>query len=120
MKLNTIVNVPPDSSVISRYRATLGHKANHSFRRNAKYALYSAHPVLGCVMGIRAVRTIPAGAEVLCDYQYSPDVFQALGLQLADKQCLKVISLTIVKFDLISILSRASVRILVKYMMIME
>ena len=77
-------------SATSQYRATLGHKANHSFRPNAKYDLFSAHPVLGLIMGIRALVDIPAGVEVLANYHYSPDVYEALGLQLVDKLCLKV------------------------------
>ena len=66
------------------------HQANHSFRRNSQYTLYSAHPVLGNVMAIVAVKDLPAGSEVLCDYGYSKKLYDALNITFSDQECVKV------------------------------
>ena len=66
------------------------HQANHSFRRNSQYTLYSAHPVLGNVMAIVAVKDLPAGSEVLCDYGYSKNLYAALNITFSDQECVKV------------------------------
>ena len=47
-----------------------GHKANHAFANNAEYVpVY--HPRFGHIKGIRAVKPIAAGSEVLVNYGYT-------------------------------------------------
>ena len=43
------VDLPQEFGPLERFRVSLGHKANHSFRPNAEFTLFSAHPVLGRV-----------------------------------------------------------------------
>ena len=84
------MDIPQEFGPLARFRASLGHKANHGFRFNAQYTLFSAHPVLGSIMAVVATRDLPAGAEVLCKYGYPSKVYQALNITPSDKQCLKV------------------------------
>ena len=57
-----------DSSV-GCYRASLGHKAQHSFDNNAVFrGLW--HPRFGSVMSVVATRDIRRGQEVMVDYSY--------------------------------------------------
>ena len=84
------IDIPPEFGLVARFRVSLGHKTNHSFRYNAQYTLFSAHPVLGSIMAVVATRDLPAGAEVLCKYGYPSHVYQALNITVSDTQCLKV------------------------------
>ena len=84
------VDIPQEFGPVARYRATLGHKANHSFRYNAQYTLFSTHPVLGTIMAVVATRDLPAGTEVLCKYGYPGHVYAAINITASDKQCFKV------------------------------
>jgi len=67
-----IIDIPPEYRDIDAYRASLAHKANHSFLPNAKYALFY-HPRFGLVPSVRSICDIAAGREVLVNYEYSPD-----------------------------------------------
>ena len=67
-------------------------QANHSFRKNAEYTLYTAHPVLGSIMSVVALKDLKAGSEVLCDYGYDGKVFKALNITVSDQECVKVMS----------------------------
>ena len=95
---NLCVDIPPEFGPVARFRVSLGHKANHGFRFNAQYTLFSAHPVLGTIMAVVAKRDLPAGAEVLCHYGYPSHVYQELNItrinnkktNKQNKQCLKV------------------------------
>ena len=84
------VDIPQEFGPVARYRTTLGHKANHSFRYNAQYTLFSTHPVLGTIMAVVATRDLPAGTEVLCKYGYPGHVYAAINITASDKQCFKV------------------------------
>lgn len=84
------VDLPQELSPVERFRVSLGHKANHSFRFNAQYTLFSAHPVLGTIMALVATRDLPAGTEVLCKYGYRQNVYDGLNITYSDKQCYKV------------------------------
>jgi histone-lysine N-methyltransferase SETD7 len=64
------IDVPLDFASTDTYRATVGHKANHSFEPNAKY-VQVFHPRFGHIKGIRAVRAIRPREEVLVDYGYT-------------------------------------------------
>jgi len=61
----------PESDVI-KYRATLGHKVNHSFRPNADFCC-AKHPRFGRIRCLQAVETIGKGQEILANYGYNPD-----------------------------------------------
>ena len=51
------VDLPPELGSLERFRVSLGHKANHSFRVNNQYTLFSAHPsLLGTIMAVVATR----------------------------------------------------------------
>ena len=84
------IDIPPEYAGLDRYRVTLGHKANHSFRHNSAYTLFTGHPVLGTIMCVTAVRDIEADTEITTNYNYKPETYKALGWTLADNQCLKV------------------------------
>ena len=67
------IDVPSEYWEISNYRATLGHKANHSFlKSNAKYVSV-IHPRHGPINAIVSTRTIKKGEELLCSYGYSTE-----------------------------------------------
>ena len=87
---NLCVDIPPELGPVARFRVSLGHKANHSFRFNAQYSLFSVHPVLGTIMAVVATRDLPAGAEVLCKYGYPGQVYKELNITASDQQCFKV------------------------------
>jgi len=82
-----VVDLPPRFESLEAYRVTLGHKANHSFRNNAVYTLYTAHPVLGTVMCIIAKQDIKAGEEITTDYHYPQHVYAALNMTIGDSEC---------------------------------
>ena len=84
------MDIPPELGPVARFRVSLGHKANHSFRFNAQYSLFSVHPVLGTIMAVVATRDLPAGAEVLCKYGYPGQVYKELNITASDQQCFKV------------------------------
>ena len=42
-------------------------------------------------MALVAVRDIPAGSEVLCEYGYSRNTYQALNFSVSAQECSKVI-----------------------------
>ena len=85
-----VVDLPPRFESLEAYRVTLGHKANHSFRNNAVYTLYTAHPVLGTVMCIIAKQDIKAGEEITTDYHYPQHVYAALNMTIGDSECYQV------------------------------
>lgn len=57
------VDVPPPWDSVSRYCASLGHKANHCFSNNAQYEL-AQHPRLGLIKCLRTLRPVAAGEEI--------------------------------------------------------
>ena len=68
---NLCIELPPhDGQDLSKYRATLGHKANHSFEPNTFLQICWAHPVLGTINMLVAAHKIPAGTEISLDYGY--------------------------------------------------
>jgi len=78
---NLCVFVPEEYSSTGHYRATLGHKANHSPESNARYTLFTAHPVFGSIMSIIALEDLKKGDEVLCNYGYKDkNIYQKLKI----------------------------------------
>ncbi len=61
------LDIPDGATSLERYCATLSHKANHSNAPNAEWALVE-HPRFGLIRGLRAVRDIAEGQEVLVNY----------------------------------------------------
>ena len=58
---------------ITNYRATLGHKVNHSFlKSNAKFVSV-IHPRHGPINAVVSTKNIRKGDEILCHYGYSPN-----------------------------------------------
>jgi hypothetical protein len=53
----------------SSYRASLGFKANHSFRNNAGFYAFD-HPRFGFVIAVVALKDIAKGEEVFTYYGY--------------------------------------------------
>ena len=64
------IDVPCHMASTDVYRATIGHKANHSFEPNAEY-VQVFHPRFGHIKGIRALRPILPHTEVLVHYGYT-------------------------------------------------
>ena len=66
------LNIPPEYWSINKYRATLGHKVNHSFNRTNVDFGNAIHPRYGPIRTIIASEDIKKGDEILIDYQYEP------------------------------------------------
>jgi len=85
------IDVPLELTTLDKYRATLGHKACHSFepKRNAKFDNLW-HPRFGRIMSIVALRDIRLGEEILVKYGYdlriAPEWYKQLH-QLLKKDC---------------------------------
>ena len=66
---DTVLDVPVAMSRCCSYRATLGHKANHSSTPNARYDVFD-HPLYGFIKCVRALRDIAASEEITVDYGF--------------------------------------------------
>lgn len=78
------LDVGPESQSCDQYRATLGHKACHSFEmKNAAFREFE-HPRFGRIMSVVALRDIQRDEEVFVSYNYSvshaPEWYQVSGL----------------------------------------
>ena len=68
---NLCITLPLEAgNDVSKYNATLGHKANHGFEPNTKFHIFSVHPILGKTKMLVAMKEIPAGSEITVDYGY--------------------------------------------------
>ena len=67
------MNVLKEHWPIHKYRATLGHKVNHSFKRANTDFGSAIHPRYGPIRTIVSNRRIRKGEQLLCDYQYPED-----------------------------------------------
>ncbi len=68
---NSVMHLPDElGSNITKYRATLAHKINHSF--NHWNCLFHSldHPRFGLIPAARVVDNVPEGRELLCMYEY--------------------------------------------------
>ena len=64
------IDVPKSYWNIKNYRATLGHKINHSFKyANSRYGM-AYHPRYGSVRAVYAIRHITREEEILANYGY--------------------------------------------------
>lgn len=65
------MDIPAEYISVAKYRATLGHKLNHSFRANCE-EWFLDHPRFGIIPCERTNRDVEAGEEVFLDYGYDP------------------------------------------------
>ena len=69
------MNILKEYWKISKYRETLGHKANHSFiNYNCQY-ISVIHPRFGPISAIQSIKRISKGDEILTNYGYKTDQF---------------------------------------------
>ena len=65
------LNIPKKYWNIKSFNATLGHIANHSFKKaNAKFD-FATHPRFGPIRTIVSINVIRKDDEILCNYDYS-------------------------------------------------
>ena len=67
------INVLKEHWSIDKYRATLGHKVNHSFKKANTDFGSAVHPRYGPIRTIVSNRKIKKGEQLLCNYQYPED-----------------------------------------------
>ena len=66
------MDIPPRYRNLENYRATLGHKACHTFHKNAvnvKFENYY-HPHFASIIALVATRDIHTKEEILVNYNY--------------------------------------------------
>ena len=61
------LDIPPKCASLNNYRASLGHKINHSFQPNCKWDQI-IHPVFGRIPSIVTLMDLKAGTELTCHY----------------------------------------------------
>ena len=66
------IYIPKEYWDISKYRSTLGHKFNHSFKFNKSKYGYADHPRFGLIRTVVAIGNINKGEEIFTHYNY-PD-----------------------------------------------
>ena len=70
-----VIDVPKAFASVEHYAASLGHKANHSHTlQNAEYFFPCFHPRFGLIKGIRAIKDVTAGDEILVVYGYTDEM----------------------------------------------
>ena len=80
----TDLDIPDEFVSIDNYKATLGHKACHSFELACKNSKFECiwHPRFGHIMSIVALRNIEQDDEILVNYNYdiriAPDWYKKL------------------------------------------
>ena len=79
-----VIHIPEEYWNISNFRATLGHKINHSFIYDKSKYGYAYHPRFGDIRCVYATDDIKQGEEILINYGYRigghrvPDWYSAL------------------------------------------
>ena len=63
------IDIPAECVDIEDYRASLAHKANHSFDPNVQF-VSATHPRFGRVPALKTLRPVSAGEEILTHYKY--------------------------------------------------
>ncbi|XP_054453978.1 histone-lysine N-methyltransferase SETD7 isoform X1 [Anoplopoma fimbria] len=66
---DTVIDVPRPFDQTERYCASLGHKANHSFKPNCKYDPF-VHPRFGPIKCVRTLRAVQKDEELTVAYGY--------------------------------------------------
>ena len=67
LNAETDLDIPKGHESLDIYKATLAHKANHSFESNAGWILFE-HPRFGLIRGLEALKDIAEGEEILVNY----------------------------------------------------
>ena len=65
-----VIHIPEEYWNISNYRATLGHKINHSFIHGKSNFGFAYHPRFGEIRCVYATADIAKGEEILTNYGY--------------------------------------------------
>ncbi|XP_047126209.1 histone-lysine N-methyltransferase SETD7 isoform X1 [Hydra vulgaris] len=64
-----VIDVPKPWNDLKFYKASLGHKANHSFKPNCMYDRFN-HPRFGKIKCIRTISFVQPGDELFVEYGY--------------------------------------------------
>lgn len=79
------LDIGPEHQLCSQYRATLGHKACHSFEHKNSVFREFEHPRFGRIMSVVAVKDIEPDEEVFVSYNYcvslSPPWYQEIWFE---------------------------------------
>lgn len=67
-----VLSLPPSLASPEVYRATLGHKINHSETNDNCVFGFCVHPRFGAIRSIVTTEIIHQGAELLIDYCRAP------------------------------------------------
>ena len=65
------INILMEDSGVESYRATLGHKAQHSFVNDNAFYCNVYHPRYGETKGVCAKKDIKKHAEIITNYGYA-------------------------------------------------
>ena len=71
------LDIPPECVPLENYRASLGHKINHSFQPNCKWD-QMLHPTFGRIPSVITLMDLKAGTELTCHYMI--DMQEAAGM----------------------------------------
>ena len=78
------LDIPKGHESLEMYRATLAHKANHSFEPNVEWILFE-HPRFGLIRGLKAIKDIDEDEEILVNYSInladSPEWYRVIWLR---------------------------------------
>ena len=61
------LDIAPECVSLDNYRASLGHKINHSFQPNCKWDTI-LHPCFGRIPSVISLMDLKAGTELTCHY----------------------------------------------------
>lgn len=84
------MDIPPEYISLNKYRASLGHKINHSFDPNCRWGTME-HPTFGRVPRVVTLKDMKAGTELTCHYMIcmeeasAPDAKMTWYVDLWDK-----------------------------------
>ena len=67
------INLLPEHWPIEKYRATLTHKVNHSFKKYNTEFGSAIHPRFGPIRTVFAIKDIKKGSQIFCNYEYEQD-----------------------------------------------
>ena len=71
------LDIPEEVISLNNYRASLGHKINHSFQPNCKWD-QMMHPTFGRIPSVITLLDLKAGTELTCHYMI--DMQEAAGI----------------------------------------
>lgn len=71
------LDIPEEVISLNNYRASLGHKINHSFQPNCKWD-QTMHPTFGRIPSVITLLDLKAGTELTCHYMI--DMQEAAGI----------------------------------------